>query len=270
MSASLCPKILLRFENLTLGYNRHPAVHHLHGELVAGSLLALAGPNGAGKSTLLKGIVGEISALQGRIHFCGIDCKNIAYLTQLSTLDSSFPITVYDLVAMGLWGQFGAFRAFNRAAQQKIEQAIASVGLSGLEARQIGQLSGGQLQRARFARVMLQDAPLVLLDEPYAAVDQNTVRDLAALVRTWHQEGRTVISVLHDLEHVRQEYPETLLLAREMVARGATYEVLCAENLRRAQTLAETQSSPFEALVCPVNELNEAEKHTKIPEKHQH
>lgn len=248
MSSSGAP--IIRFDNLTLGYNRHPAVHHLRGEVAAGSLLAVVGPNGAGKSTLLKGIVGELRPMQGCVELVGLGREEIAYLTQQSTLDVSFPIVIYDFVAMGLWAQFGAFRGFNRAAKQRIEAAIAAVGLSGLENRPIGQLSGGQLQRARFARLTLQDSPLVLLDEPYGAIDANTVRDLAALVRGWNSEGRTVISVLHDFEHVRQEYPETMLLAREEVARGATAAVLSEENLHRARHLAEAQGEGSAAAIC--------------------
>ena len=244
---------ILRFENLTLGYNRHPAVHHLRGEVAAGSLLAVVGPNGAGKSTLLKGIVGELRPMQGCVELIRLKRERIAYLTQQSTLDTSFPIVIHDFVAMGLWAQFGAFRGFNRAAKQRIEEAIGAVGLSGLENRPIGQLSGGQQQRARFARVMLQDSPLVLLDEPYGAIDANTVRDLAALVRHWNSEGRTIISVLHDFEHVRQEYPETLLLAREMVARGSTAQVLSEENLHRARHLAEVQGDFQGAAICHDN-----------------
>jgi zinc/manganese transport system ATP-binding protein len=113
------------------------------------------------------------------------------------------------------------------------------VGLTGFEGRPIGSLSGGQLQRARFARLLLQDAPLILLDEPYSAIDHKTASDLAALITRWHGEGRTVIAVLHDLEHVRGHYPEALLLAREPIARGPTAQVLSAENLFRARQRAE-------------------------------
>ena len=260
MSSGASP--IVRFDNLTLGYNRHPAVHHLKGDIAAGSLLAVVGPNGAGKSTLLKGIVGELRPMQGHVELAGLKRENIAYLTQQSTLDSSFPIVIHDFVAMGLWSQFGAFRSFNRAARQRIEEAIAAVGLSGLENRPIGQLSGGQLQRARFARVILQDSPLVLLDEPYGAIDANTVRDLAALVRRWNAEGRTVISVLHDFDHVRQEYPETLLLAREVVARGATADVLNEQNLLRARHLAEAQSQTPDAPICHTEENTAEHRHS--------
>ena len=257
---------MIRFENLTLGYNRHPAVHHLTGEIAAGSLLAVVGPNGAGKSTLLKGIVGELKPIQGRVDLHGLERENIAYLTQQSTLDTSFPIVIHDFVAMGLWAEFGAFRGFSRAAKQRVDDAIGAVGLSGLENRPIGQLSGGQLQRARFARVLLQDSPLVLLDEPYGAIDANTVRDLALLVRRWNAEGRTVICVLHDFEHVRQEYPETLLLAREVVARGATAEVLSEANLHRARHLAETQGESSGAAVCHSDHSD----HSDNPVEHSH
>ncbi|MCP5248609.1 MAG: ABC transporter ATP-binding protein [Candidatus Accumulibacter sp.] len=241
---------ILRFDDLTLGYDRHPAVHHLHGEIAAGSLLAIVGPNGAGKSTLLKGISGELRPLQGRVERLGVQRRQIAYLSQQTTLDSSFPMVVHDFVAMGLWRAIGAFRGLDHGLRQRIAEAIDLVGLCGLESRPIGALSGGQLQRAHFARVVLQDAPLVLLDEPYGAIDAASVRDLAALVRRWHGEGRTVIAVLHDLEHVRQEYPETLLLAREIVARGATAAVLSDDHLARARQIAEGRGDEGQAAVC--------------------
>ena len=233
------PAPLLRFDDLTLGYDRHPVVHHLDGEVMPGSLLALVGPNGAGKSTLLKAIVGEIAPLGGDLCLHGLDRRNIAYLPQQSALDASFPITVFDLVAMGLWREIGPFRALGRARRERVAAAVAAVGLTGFEARPIGALSGGQLQRARFARLLLQDAPLILLDEPYSAIDLKTVSELAALIARWHGEGRTVIAVLHDLEHVRGHYPEALLLAREPIARGPTGQVLSAENLFRARQRAE-------------------------------
>ena len=240
----------LSFTNLTLGYAHRPAVHHLHAEVRAGALLALVGPNGAGKSSLLKGIAGELKPMAGSLKLHGIHRREVAYLTQQSALDSSFPLTVFDLVAMGLWKQCGAFGGIGRAGRAAIEQALDAVGLAGLAARSIGTLSGGQLQRARFARVLLQDAPLVLLDEPYAAVDAATVRDLAALVARWHAEGRTVISVLHDLEHVKAAYPETLLLAREPIAYGPTAEVLTEANLEHARLHAESISGLGVTAVC--------------------
>jgi zinc/manganese transport system ATP-binding protein len=246
MAAMAAPAI--RFDNLTLGYDRHPVVHHLSGEVAPGTLLALVGPNGAGKSTLLKAIAGEIAPLEGALRIDGASRPDIAYLPQQSALDASFPVNVFDLVAMGLWRQTGAFRALGRAGRARVDEALAAVGLGGFERRPIGSLSGGQLQRARFARLLLQDAPLILLDEPYTAIDVKTVADLAGLVHRWHRESRTVIAVLHDLEHVRGHYPETLLLAREPVAYGPTAQALSAESLFRARQQAEAFDA--EAPVC--------------------
>ncbi|HOL65163.1 MAG TPA: ABC transporter ATP-binding protein [Accumulibacter sp.] len=242
---------ILSFENLTLGYNRHPAVHHLRGQLTRGSLLAIVGPNGAGKSTLLKAIAGILRPLQGHIDYHGLHHRQIAYLTQEPTLDLSFPITVHDFVAMGLWRTIGGFAGLNIALRRRIDETIAAVGLTGLKTRPIGAVSGGQLQRALFARVMLQDASLVLLDEPYRAIDAASMRDLSALVQQWHAEGRTVIAVLHDLDHVRREYPQTLLLAREAVAYGDTTSVLSEPNLQRARQLADDRTPETEGTpVC--------------------
>ncbi|WP_298965659.1 zinc ABC transporter ATP-binding protein AztA [uncultured Methylobacterium sp.] len=228
----------LAFDGLTLGYARHPAVHHLDGTVPAGALLAVVGPNGAGKSTLLKGIMGEIAPLDGRVLHPGLKRGDIAYLPQAAEIDRAFPVAVYDLVAMGLWRRVGLWRRI-RGDDGAVAAALDAVGLGGFERRPIGTLSGGQLQRVLFARLLLQDARVILLDEPFAAIDARTTDDLLALVRRWHGEGRTVVAVLHDLEQVRRHFPTTLLLAREAVAWGDTASVLTAPNLRRARNLCE-------------------------------
>lgn len=229
----------IRFEDVTLGYGRHPAVHHLEGEIAPGSLTAVVGPNGAGKSTLLKGVVGALKPLSGRIALSSGARTRIAYLPQASELDRSFPICVYDLVAMGLWSTSGLFGSIGRRDRARIEEAIAAVGLTGFENRSIGTLSGGQMQRSLFARLLLQDATLILLDEPFTAIDAKTTADLLALVRRWHDEARTVVTVLHDMEMVRGTFPRTMLIARELVAHGATDEVLRPENLLVARRMVE-------------------------------
>ena len=229
----------LQFRNVTLGYDRHPAVHHLDGEVNAGALVAVVGPNGAGKSTLFKGIVGALKPLAGRIDRDGISPQDIAYLPQAAEIDRSFPINVYDLVAMGLWRRTGAFGGIGGKARAFIEQAIAAVGLTGFEDRAISTLSGGQMQRMLFARLLLQDARVIVLDEPFNAVDAKTSADLFDLVQRWHGEERTVLTAMHDIEFVRANFPETLLLAREPVAWGRTPSVLTPENLLLARRMCE-------------------------------
>src|SRR5215204_3725254 len=221
----------IRFDDLTLGYGRRPAVHHLDGEVAAGSLTAVVGPNGAGKSTLLKGIVGTLRPLAGRIGLSSGPRTRIAYLPQSADLDRTFPLPVYDLVAMGLWSRAGLFGGIGPEDRVRIEEAIGAVCLPGFALRPIGTLSGGQMQRALFARLLLQDASVILLDEPFTAIDAKTTADLLDLVRRWHAEERTVVTVLHDLETVRRIFPQSLLLAREPIAWGDTAGVLKPENL---------------------------------------
>ena len=223
----------LRFRNLTLGYDRHPAVHHLDGVIEAGSLLAVIGPNGAGKSTLFKGILGSLRPLAGSIERNGLDARDIAYLPQAAEIDRTFPIAVYDMVAMGLWRAKGLFGGVGAKDRASVEAAIGAVGLSGFEQRAIGTLSGGQMQRMLFARLLVQDARVIILDEPFTAIDERTAADLLDLVRHWHGEGRTVMMALHDIDLVKANFPKTLLLAREPVAWGPTREVLTAENLQQ-------------------------------------
>lgn len=229
----------LQFRDVTLGYDRHPAVHHLSGEVAAGALLAVVGPNGAGKSTLFRGVVGILKPLAGTILTGGVAGKDIAYLPQSVDIDRSFPISVFDFVGTGLWRQTGFFGGVGKAARASVAQALAAVGLSGFENRGIGTLSGGQMQRMLFARVLLQDARLIVLDEPFNAIDTKTSADLMALVQQWHAEKRTVLAALHDMDIVRAHFPETLLLARGAVAWGATAEVLTAANLAEARRMCE-------------------------------
>ncbi len=223
----------LVFENLTLGYAGRAAVHHLDGVIAPGSLTAVVGANGSGKSTLMKGVAGILKPLGGR---CRVrPGVSVAYLPQQSELDRSFPAEVRDLVALGLWpkrGLLGRHRPADRAAMAGVLEAV---GLTGFERRSIDSLSGGQMQRALFARAMLQDAQLILLDEPFNAVDERTVCDLMVLIKTWVAEGRTVLAVLHDHQLVRQHFPQTLFLARRLVGLGPTADVLRPENIQQAR-----------------------------------
>ena len=227
----------ITLQNLTLGYEHHPAVHHLSMVVSPGSLVAVVGPNGAGKSTLIKALAGQLRPIEGEIH--GLVHQRVAWLPQQSSVDRSFPITVQDMVLLGLWHAVGALGRFTAAHRHACHDALGAVGLHGFERHSIDTLSGGQMQRALFARLMLQDAPVVLLDEPFAAVDQRTTDVLLALLHRWHEDGKTVVAVLHDLAQVRAHFPHTLLLAREPVAWGATTDVLTEVNWQRALRMQE-------------------------------
>jgi len=235
----------IRLTDLTVCHERRPAVHHLSGRFAPGSLTAVVGPNGAGKTTLLRALAGLHRPEEGRIE---AGAARIALLPQQAGIDRSFPVCCLDVVLFGLWAETGPFRTVPRDGRARAVDALAAVGLAGFERRPIGSLSTGQFQRVLFARLLLQDAPVVLLDEPFNAVDARTAADLLALVRRWHGEGRTVIAVLHDLDLVQRDFPETLLLARECLDWGPTGRVLTAANRLRARMMAEAWTE--EAAVC--------------------
>lgn len=225
----------LAFHNATIGYDRHPALHHISATFPVGSMTAVVGPNGAGKSTLLKTAIGHLRPIEGDVLVTGCKRTEIAYLPQMSEIDRSFPLPVFDFVAMGLWHRRGAFGGFRREDDEDVAHALAGVGLLGFEQRPLDTLSGGQLQRVLFARLTLQDAPLVLLDEPFTAVDDRTIGELMDVVSRWNAEGRTVIAVLHDFSLVRQYFPRTLLIARRLIAEGDTADVMTSEHLAEAR-----------------------------------
>ena len=205
------------------------------------------GPNGAGKSTLIKALAGRLRPIGGWID--GLETHRVAWLPQQSGIDRSFPIAVQDMVMLGLWHEVGALGRYTAAHRQACHDALAEVGLLGFERRGIDTLSGGQLQRALFARLVLQDAPVVLLDEPFAAIDQRTTNDLLPLLHRWQAQGKTVVAVLHDLAQVRAHFPQTLLLAREPIAWGPTANVLTPANWQRALHMQE----PFDDEAPPCN-----------------
>ena len=225
--------------NLSAGYDRHPAVHHVSGRFAAGSLTAIVGPNGGGKSTLLKALVGFLRPMTGSINYNGITPRDIAYLPQQSEVDRGFPLNVAEVVALGHWPKAGAFRGITSTQQDDVMRALNEVGMAAFAARPIEALSAGQWQRVLFARLIVQSARVILLDEPFAAIDSRTAHDLTHILQQWQKEGRTVIAVMHDIVSVRIHFPQTLLLARELVAWSSTAEALRDENLARAQKLAE-------------------------------
>ncbi len=229
---------VLTLDNLTVTQQRHPVVHHLSGSVLRGSLTAIVGPNGAGKSSLLDALVGRLPATTGHIQLASDVRGRVGYLPQQSQIDRSFPVRVRDVVQLGAWRCLGSLRGGSHATQHQAHQALDAVGMTHFENRLIGELSVGQFQRVLFARLLMQDARLILLDEPFNAIDARTCRDLLALIQQWHAEGRTVVAVLHDLAQVRAHFQYTLLLAREPVAWGLTAEVLTPEHLNRALHIA--------------------------------
>jgi zinc/manganese transport system ATP-binding protein len=218
-----------------VAYRERIAVEGVSGAFAAGSLTAIIGANGAGKTTLLHALAGLVSPCRGSIEISGADLPgDLAYLPQSDSIDRDFPISVLEFAALGGWPGIGILGRVPPELRLRSMSALQAVGLHDLAGRMLGELSMGQFRRALFARVIVQDAAIVLLDEPFAGVDAATSDDLLKLMQRWHGEGRTVMVALHDLEQVLATFPETLLLARRTIAWGATATALRPETLLAA------------------------------------
>ena len=227
--------ITVELADASFGWLGRPALRSVSGSFAPGGMTAVVGPNGAGKSTLIKGIMGVLRPMTGSVRIRNAGRAALAWLPQAAELDRSFPTTVLDLVAMGAWRRVGGWRGFGAEELDRCMQALETVGLADAAHRGVDTLSGGQMQRTLFARLLVQDAPVLLLDEPFAAVDSHTADDLMALLCGLHGQGRTVIAVLHDLDLVRDHFPECLLLSGSVVAWGDTAATLSEAHLKAAR-----------------------------------
>lgn len=211
---------------MSAGYGRAPVIHAITGAIPKGACLAVIGGNGAGKSTFLKVLAGILPPLSGSLWLAPIMHHKIAYLAQSVQFDRDFPLSTSDLLAQGLWRETGAFGRFDTRHLSRIRDALAATGLGAMASAPIGTLSGGQLRRALFARLMLQETDVLLLDEPFAGVDAQTTRDLLKLLMAWHRQGRTLVAVLHDHDLVAGHFETTLWLEGSVKAWGRTQDVL--------------------------------------------
>lgn len=239
---------LLSVAELTLGYRDTIVVRNVSFELARGEMLAVVGHNGAGKSTLIKTILGALPPLSSELNWGRAKPKKIAYLGQKTDFDSKFPIRVRDLAAMGAWPDLGLFGRVDKAYQARIDQALERTGTRKISDMPLHKLSAGQLQRALFARTMVQDAQLILLDEPFTAVDQTTEAALLEMIDVWAEEGRAVILVLHDLSAVLQHCHSSLLLGDGRAVFGSPAETLTPHNLVSYGYLSQNQASWIEAM----------------------
>ncbi len=228
----------LLLEDLTVSYNRIPAVHHLSAEFHCGSCVALLGPNGAGKTTLLKAIAGLLPVETGRItvhgHHKGTSGRAIAYVPQRESVDWDFPITVRGLVEMGRFPSVGPWGKFTAADSKMVDEALHLCDLEDLAARQISALSGGQQQRAFLARAWAQQADIYLLDEPFTGLDRNASEAFSRAMHRLRDAGKLILASHHDLKNVEQLFDEILLLNGELVVCGPVSTAFTRENLDRA------------------------------------
>ena len=233
---------VLEIRNLALGYEDLTLFRGLSMDLMPGTTLAVLGANGAGKSTFVKLLLGLMEPLAGRLTWPAGPPQDVGYLAQMTEFDRRFPLRVRDLAAMGAWKGFGLRGSLTGATAKKVDAALDAAGVLDIANQSLHTLSGGQLQRTLFARVILQDAPLILLDEPFAAVDQSTEAHLLTLIERWRTEGRAVVLVVHDLSSVLDHCSHALLLGGGAATYGPVDTVLTPERLVAQNYLSESQA----------------------------
>ncbi len=241
---------LISVQNLSVSYGNHHALQNVSGSFYEGSLTAVAGPNGSGKSTLLKALVGVIRPSAGAIVFSNGQKPKMAYLPQIAHMQRDFPITVEEVVLTGFYPDIGENGGMASEYHRQARAALDDVGLRGFENRSIAELSGGEFQRTLFARVIVQNAPIILLDEPFTAVDAKTTARLIRLLLKWHKERRTVICVLHDLLLIKKYFPESMVLHGKCLGIGHTHHLFEQKLLSFDLDMAELYPSD-EAIVQP-------------------
>ncbi len=234
---------VFQVQDLSLGYPNKVLFQHLSFEIQSGTTLAVLGANGSGKSTFVKMMLNLLSPLSGTVNWPEGRPREIGYLAQMADFDSRFPIRVRDLAAMGAWGGFGLRRRLDKAGHMRVSAALEEAGVLSISDQPIHTLSGGQLQRTLFARVILQDAPLILLDEPFAAVDQHTEAHLLTIIDRWRAEGRAVVLVIHDLSSVLDHCTHALLLGGGQATHGSVADVLTPDRLVRQKYMSESQAA---------------------------
>lgn len=232
----------ITLQDVAIRYGRIEAVHDVSATFLEGTLTAVAGPNGAGKSTLLKAMAGILKPSRGRVVVDPCFTDSVAYLPQASSLRRDMPLSVLEAVCTGYWAAQGEGAAIDKTLRQRALDALTSVGLDGFEDRNLAALSGGQFQRLLFARLILQDAKVILLDEPFTALDGETTAKLIALILDWHKQGRTIVCVLHDLLLIRKYFPESFVLAGKCMGRGHTHTMFEQKLLSYDLDMAEVQT----------------------------
>ena len=226
---------LLKIENLHVHYGSICALKNVSFEIGCGHCVGLLGQNGAGKSTLLKTLAGLNRKISGIVTWSGRPLSEakaeIAYLPQVDRIDPAFPITVKGLVELGRYPHLGPRKKWRSLDSAVVEAALEALKLQDLAKRRLFQLSGGQLQRVHIARALAQEAHVMLLDEPYAGLDEPSQDFLSQLLRDLAQNGRLLLVCHHDLKAVPQLFDTVLMLNRDMVAFGPTAEIYTPENL---------------------------------------
>jgi len=229
---------MLNVKNLTVAYDDTPVFSDVAVSFNSGKITGIIGPNGAGKSTLIKAILNLIKTVEGQVDYNGQSMKSVqkkvAYVEQRKDLDLTFPIDVLDLVLTGTYGKLGLFKSPGKAEKAASREALEQVSLSEFSKRQIGNLSGGQLQRVFVARAIVQQAEIIILDEPFVGIDLQSETAIMKILKQWRDENKTIIVIHHDLNKVTQYFDDLVILNHGIVDFGPANEVYNPKNIESA------------------------------------
>jgi ABC-type Mn2+/Zn2+ transport system ATPase subunit len=217
-------------DELTVAFGDRRALDRVSIELPRGAVVGLIGPNAAGKTTLLRALLGTVRPTSGSVAVDG----TAGFLPQLGPGGWDFPLSAADIALQGAYRRTGWLRRPTAAARDRAAAALAAVGMEGHARRQVGQLSAGQRQRVLLARALVQEADLLLLDEPLSGADAPTEAAFAGILGRLRDEGRTVLVSSHDLAWASARCDLVCLLSGRVVAFGPPAEALDARCLAAA------------------------------------
>lgn len=230
---------VLEVRGLSVRYGEVTALDGVDLELGTGTVCGLLGTNGSGKSSLFRSVIGLVRPAAGTVRLHGRDpavarrSATVAYMPQAEAIDPDFPILAREVVLTGRYAGMGLLRRARRRDRDAVDAALDRVGMTDLAGRQIGRLSGGQRKRVFLARAIAQDAPLLLLDEPFAGVDHATSEAMIRVLHALRGDGRTVLISTHDIGGVDRLCDRAVLLATRLLADGPPAEVLTPQVLGR-------------------------------------
>lgn len=265
---------ILTIRDLAFGYIPHNAVlDGINLDVPKGRFLGLLGPSGSGKSTLLKLIVGLHRPWHGYIEFGSskgnytktinsnpvslishlvnpiknsiqTSFSSIGYVPQIESVDWNFPVTVAEVVGMGLWNRSGIYPWFSRNSKEKLQHILGSLGIADHAKRQIRELSGGEQQRVFLARALISNPQILILDEPTSGVDYNTREKIYGILTDLNSKGMTIILTTHDITGLGKRLPWVVCINKSIISQGPPNEVLTSENLLKTYGLATDINSP--------------------------
>jgi ABC-type Mn2+/Zn2+ transport system ATPase subunit len=246
--------VLLEAHDLAAAYDGRPVVEDVSFALAAGERIGVLGPNGGGKSTLFRVFLRQLRPLRGRV----VAPARLGFVPQTERSRLDYPVSALDVALMGTIPLRGWWRHPRRSERTRAREALAAVGLADLESRSFGELSGGQRQRVLVARALVQDAGVLLLDEPFSGMDVASAGRLSELIDRLAHEGRAVLIATHDVEQARR-WDRVLCVNRRQIAFGAPDEVLTMAVLEATHggAIVELQGDGERVAVMPAHHHEE-------------